>query len=123
MRRIRILLAGMSPMMQQIVRQAVRSDPDLEFAGVATSSELDSTVRRTRADAVIVELPDVDAVADYESLLYDNPRLRLLAVTDGGRGTILCELRPHVVVLGELGAEGVLDALRPRPTSRPRGAS
>lgn len=123
MRRVRILLAGMSPMMQQIVQQAVQDAPDLEFAGVATTVELSSAISGKQADVVILELPDVAAVNSYEHVLYDNPRLKLLAVTGGGRSTVLCELRPHVVVLGELGAEGLVGALRSRPGVQRGGTS
>ncbi|GJG89711.1 hypothetical protein tb265_48920 [Gemmatimonadetes bacterium T265] len=103
-------------MQQEIVERAARAAPDVELVGPALpgapAGALASAVARTRADVAIVALSDAAAVAAYGGLLYAHPRLRLLAVTDGGRGAVLYELRPHAVPLGELSAGGLLDAVR-----------
>lgn len=103
-------------MQQEIVERAARAAPDIELVGPALrraqASAIASAVARTEADVAIVALPDAAAMAAYDALLYTHPRLQLLAITGGGRSAVLYALQPHAVPLGELSANGLLDAIR-----------
>lgn len=110
--RVRILFAGIPQMLEEIVERAARAAPDVEIVGTALPADLASAVARTRADVAILALPDGAALAAYDDMLYTHPRTRLLAVTDDGRGALLHRLRPQTVTLGELSAEGLLNAVR-----------
>jgi hypothetical protein len=111
-KRVRILFAGVPPMLQEIIERAARAEPDLEIVGATRTADLAATIARTGADAAILALPDGAAVAAYEDVLYCHPRVRLLAVVDDGRSALLYALRPHLTPLGELSADGLLQAVR-----------
>ena len=106
----------MPRMMHDIVETAIRSQPDMLVVGVmgalATSDALGSAVQRVRPDVVILGPQSEGARPTCEALLYDHPHVRLLEVTDDGRGAKLCELRPYRVTIGDVSLEGLMGAIR-----------
>ena len=113
---IRILLAAMPRMLRDIVERVIRSQPDMLVVGVmgvvGTSDALNSEVQRLKPNVVVLGLEADTAWNACDSLLYENPHTRLLAVTDDGRGATLCELRPHRVRIGNVSPEGLVSAIR-----------
>ena len=113
MRQIRILLAEMPRMLRDIVESAVSTQDDMQVVGAdAARDELDAEVRRTQPDVVIVALPRDDGAGAYDALLYERPRLKLLAVTGDGRGAFLYELRPHSAPIPDVSPGGLVAAIR-----------
>ena len=114
MKRIRIVLAGMSRMMLNLMDGIVASHPDLYVAArVPVDGKLRGAVRRHRADVLVVMQPDD---AGLESSVADGMLgccpSKVLAITEGGRKGVLLVLRPHTTVLRELSADSLVEAIR-----------
>ena len=106
----------MPRMMHDIVERAIRSQPDMLVVGVVgavgASDVLSDAVQRAKPDVVILGLQPDSPLRVCEELLYDNPHVRLLEVTDDGRGATVCELRPYRVPIGDVSLEGLMGAIR-----------
>jgi DNA-binding NarL/FixJ family response regulator len=112
MKRIRVLLADMPPMLRDIVTRAVTGEPDVEVSGVLGPREsLQAGLERVRADVLIVgrRRPDL-AVA--EAVWARWPRVKVLMIAEGGRSAVLYVLRPQEMVLGDVSPEGLAAAIR-----------
>jgi DNA-binding NarL/FixJ family response regulator len=113
--RTRVVLIDMSPLLREIVRETLAREPDLD---VVAEHEADVDVReavdRADADFVIVG-SDATANAGVRSLVGKGARLRALELYADGRESVLYELRPHRVSLGEISAETLLRTIRTVP--------
>ena len=105
----------MAPLLREIVREAIVREPDLEL--VAEHDEID--VRAA------VELDDPDFIifgegaaanGSVRSLVGDGRGLRALEVQSDGRESVLYELRPHRISLGEISSDTLVRAIRAVPT-------
>jgi DNA-binding NarL/FixJ family response regulator len=105
----------MPPLLREIVRDAVAREPDLELV-----AELDDApgafdaLARDAAQFVIVG-SEAAAAACVPSLVAEQPALRALELRADGRQSVLYELRPHRVPLGEISAETLLRTIRAVP--------
>jgi hypothetical protein len=109
---VRILLAGMSNMLSNIVTAALASAPDIVIAGhVADTEDLASQIRSTGADAVIVQTSRPNTAANFLPLLRTFSTLKVVAIDATGRG-FLHQLRPYSFRLTEVSAGVLLSALR-----------
>src|SRR5271169_3540957 len=78
--RVRILLAGMSNMLSNIVTAALARAPDIVVAGhVADTDNLASQICFTGADAVIVQTSRPSAAATFLPLLHTFSTLKVVA--------------------------------------------
>jgi hypothetical protein len=110
---VRILLADMTTMLASIVSAAVGTAPDLQFAGRAMpGGNIAAHIRRTRADALVLQSIHADRSAAMWPLLKDFPSLKILAITPDCHAGFVHELRPHVTQFGEISAESLAEALR-----------
>lgn len=112
---MRIVLVDMSPLLREIVRETAAREPDLSVvreheAGI----DLRAAVERDDPDFLIVgsEAGTEEAVS---SLVAAGRRLRALEVRSDGRESILYELRPHRVALGEISPVTLLHTIRTPP--------
>ena len=112
-KRTRIVLAGMSSMMLNLVDRIITCHPDLHVAArVPADDELRAAVRRSRADVLVLMHPDGGGLeSSVEGMLWCRPS-KVLAIADGGRRGVLLRLRPHATVLDDLSADGLVDAIR-----------
>lgn len=111
--RIRVVLVGVRRMLSELVTEALAVDPDIEIAcETVDRTELPSLASRKGADVVIIGGDEPNPSAAFDILRAVRPRLRVLAITDDGRETLLYELQPHEVALGQLSGAGLLDAVR-----------
>ena len=104
----------MPPMLREIVREIVVAEPDLELVGEHDAIDVADAVERDRPDFVIV---GADAAADesVRSVIGARLRPRALEVGGDGRESVLYELRPHRVSLGEISSDTLLGAIRAAP--------
>jgi hypothetical protein len=113
--RIRILLIGVTGMLNEIIRAAISSEPDMAIVDGAfgLAGDLSEYTRQQRIDVVIFPAGD-ETFDDGEiaRLLQTNPRLGLLSI-DGARdkGT-LHHLVPAHDAIGRLGQSSLADAIR-----------
>ena len=107
---VRILLAGMSNMLSNIVSAVIGQLPDSVVAGRAEEpNDLLSEVRQANADVVILQDAHPDNADSFAVLWRSFPSLLVVAITADGSSGYLHELRPCSTYLEELSA-GVLQA-------------
>jgi hypothetical protein len=108
---IRIVLAQMPQMLQEIVRTILCAEPDMEIdTSIVSEREMASSEALRAVDVVI--LGEAEARTDaYAAVLYAHPHLRLVAI-NGGRRAFLYELRPHRSPLGEMSPGTLVQAAR-----------
>lgn len=116
MERTRIVLIDMSPLLRDIVRNAIVHEPDLEVVAEHDGDvDLETAVERVGADFVILG-SEVTAQTSAASLVATNCRVRALELQGDGKEGVLYELRPHRVALGELSSDTLLRTIRAIPT-------
>ena len=108
----RIVLIDMPRILREIVKDVLATDADMMVVGeYAESVRLRDAVSRTSADFVITD----DRVSGFDevgTLLRERPHVRVLAIGENGRDTVLYELRPQKVRLGAVSPENLLEAIR-----------
>jgi DNA-binding NarL/FixJ family response regulator len=116
---IRIILAEMPRKLHDILEAIVAPHPDMRIvARVVGRDRLLFAVNSARADVIILELHGAESPSVLDGLLYECPRVKVLATTSDGRGTFVRELLPNEVALGDLSPEHLLEAIRavhPKP--------
>jgi hypothetical protein len=110
---IRILITAMPRLLHEIVERMVASQPDMSIAGQMRQSE-SIAAAATRTDAVVVILCGSEDQSNGGPwrVLEANPRLKLLAIGENGRRAARYELRPHKVVIEDVSAASLVDAIR-----------
>jgi hypothetical protein len=111
--RIRIVLAALPRMLADIVESVVAAQPDMVLSSrVAGGAGLAGTLREEKPQVLIVGLSADEDAAHYDDLLFEHPRMKVLAITSTGRESILSELRPVRHAIGNVSPEGLMDAIR-----------
>jgi hypothetical protein len=113
--RIRVVLSHMPRLLHDIVHSILAAEPDIQMNDPSSHSTCPMTLDDMRAAHVVIISEAELAHMNYESLLYANPRLRLVAVSGDGRNAALYELRPCRIPLGELSPQTLVDAVRAQP--------
>ena len=117
MERTRIVLIDMPPLLREIVRDAVAREPDFELvAEHEDAPDVRDTLEHDGADFVIVG-SDAAAAACVSSLVAAQRGMRALELRADGRESVLYELRPHRVPLGEISAETLVRSIRGTPAA------
>jgi DNA-binding NarL/FixJ family response regulator len=110
---VRILIAPMPKLLQQIIERTLAYQSDMIVAGQARPSEsVAAAARRVRADLVILLESQEGAAGTPWQVLNENPRLKILAITSDGHSATRYELQPHQVVIDEISPERLVDAVR-----------
>jgi len=118
---IRVLLASPPGVLRTVIEHAVSAQSDMRLVGEydghdSHASTLSKTITELpgsdRPDVVVVERADEWSVRLLDDLLYEHPRLAVLAVTDGGREAHLRVLRPHDEMFADVSPMGIVDAIR-----------
>ena len=105
-------------MLTDIIRNIVTSQPDLEFAGEAEGvARLARIVKQSHIDVLVIDAAAVQGASGYKDLLYQRPRMSIVAIDANARGAQIFDLRPHVAHLGEISPTTLVAALRRRPQS------
>jgi hypothetical protein len=105
-------------MLLDILSNIVASEPDMVVAGwVKDDEDLLAATRRARASVILVGRAAEDEQEKYASLLRARPKLKVVAIAGDGKTSLLYELRPQRVPLGEISADALRKAIRGRPQS------
>ena len=119
-----MLLASKPGVLRDIIGTAIAAENDMRLVdgiGKIDARAMDlERIARTLATAPAAESPDVVIVdrVDERSLrlldgmLYDHPRIAVLAVTRDGRGAYLRVLRPHDEMIADVSPSGLIAAIR-----------
>jgi DNA-binding NarL/FixJ family response regulator len=120
---IRIVLADMPRKLHDIIEVLVAPHADLRIVARHVGRDsLPFVVSTTGAEVVIVGLYGTESPNALDELLYECPKIKVLATTSDGRGTYVRELRPNEIALGDLSPQNLLDAIRavhPPPETTP----
>ena len=109
---IRILLAGMPPLLLDIIRHVVAAEADMTVVGRLDDGDLLAATQRARADVILIGEKAKDGRESYDRLLMKQPGLKVLTIADDGKSGSLYELRPQRIPLGEISAEVLRAAIR-----------
>jgi DNA-binding NarL/FixJ family response regulator len=112
---MRIVLVDMPPLLRGIVRETLAREPDLDIVSEHDADvDVPAAVKRADADFVIVG-SDASAEAAVSSLVAADRGVRALELRSDGKESVLYELRPHRVLLGEISPETLLRTIRAAP--------
>jgi chemotaxis response regulator CheB len=112
LKRIRILLLEMAPMLLDIVANIVADQPDMDIVpNPVSETDLLRAAERGNADVIILSRK-APLDGEYDEVLYSRAHLKVIEIEGEGRRGSLYELRPHRVPLGEMSPAGLLDAIR-----------
>ena len=113
MDRIRILLAEVPRMLREIIESVIAGQHDMSIVGaIDTRDRVATALGQTPADVVIVGLRTGETAATLDPMLFEQPRLKMLAIGSNGRSSSLYELRPYTIPLGDVSPQGLIDAIR-----------
>ena len=99
-------------LLHDIVKSALESEQDIDvFTARETMGEKESEALLSDADVIILS-EESPATDDHADVLRANPSIRVIGITDRGRGACLYELQPHRQDLGELSAKSLVRAIR-----------
>jgi DNA-binding NarL/FixJ family response regulator len=111
----RIVLIDMPPLLRDVVRNVLSGEPDIEVVAEHDAAvDVGDAVEADEADLVIAG-SDVASSALREAVARDRG-VRALEVRSDGKESVLYELRPHRVPLGEISPETLLRTIRAVPT-------
>lgn len=111
-KKTRLLIASVPPLLGDIVRDALESEPGVEVVGRGREmADLDTSVDACDADVVLAEEPGPALPDPWLRLMYRHPRLRLLTVSPDGRRASIWRLAPERRVLADVSPRGLADAL------------
>ena len=119
----RVLLAGMTRMLTDIVKGIIASQADFDLAGeiIGEDGLLLQAATDAEVDVMVVGPLLVIGSNEYHHLLYGRPRMKIVAIAADGREAALHELQPHVIPLGEVSPASLITAIR--SASHPAGAN
>jgi DNA-binding NarL/FixJ family response regulator len=114
-----IAFVDMPRLLREIVDEALSKRRDVMLVDETKNGEgLVGAVDRSGAACVIVSAESISAT-EVCHLLEQRPRVKLFAIADGGRDGCLYELRPNLVLVGDLSPNTVAQTvLRDRDRSR-----
>lgn len=112
---MRIVLIDMSPLLREIVRETLGREPGFDVVAEHEGGvDVREAVQAGDADFVVLGA-DATASAVTRALVVEGARLRALEVHADGLESVLYELRPHRVSLGEISPEMLLTTIRTKP--------
>jgi DNA-binding NarL/FixJ family response regulator len=113
LKRIRVFLAGMPPLLHDIVRDALMGQTDMQLVGDLSAGDgVVHALENREIDVVIVgaRQPEDSAVAN--ELFASSPRSKVLVIAKSGRTAVMYQLRPRKRHLGDVSPQSLLEAIR-----------
>jgi DNA-binding NarL/FixJ family response regulator len=113
--RTRIVLIDAAPLLREILREIIMHEPDLALVAEHEAVvDVRKTVERDAADFVVVGR-DAASADDVRAMVGAGLGVRALEVYSDGKESVLYELRPHRVRLGEISSDTLLGTIRAVP--------
>jgi DNA-binding NarL/FixJ family response regulator len=109
-----VILANESRLLREMLHRVIEKAPDLDVAGQTTDlTALPSLIEQTNAHWVIVPLLPDDAVpSEVESLLVQDPSVRVLAVAVDGSRLVAKWMESNEKQLDDISLQELLTILR-----------
>jgi len=106
----RVLLGNFSPMMRDIVVEALSQRSDVTLVPPVAAGGVDQIPRDARFDVLLIPTADLQN-SGVMDLLWRWPRTRVIAIGCSGRVAEIYELHPHKTSLGDLSPATLVDAV------------
>lgn len=124
MREQRVAIVDLPRVMRDIIRDLVSGERGIDLvAETSADVDLSGLVDATRADVLVMSLPDEGLPRAASQMLAEHPGVRLLGVVADGRDAVLYELRPHHRSLGDVSPGALVAALRGHDHETPPGGA
>jgi hypothetical protein len=104
----------MPPLLRDIIRDAIAREPDLDVVAEREVAGLREVVELDEPDFLIVG--PGEASETVRSVVGSGCGIRALEVHSDGKESVLYELRPHRVSLGEISPHMLVQTIRAVPT-------
>ena len=91
MARIRVVFIGMSPMLRDIVKQAIRSERDMDIAGELFPDSWAERLHALKPGAVIISLAHGEGDDVTSRLMEAAPNAKIVALSADNRSALCCE--------------------------------
>jgi hypothetical protein len=105
-----IAFVDMPRLLREIVHDALSTGHDVRLVDESGQDGLVRAVDRSGAGFVIVSSEHVRP-ADVCRLLEERPRVKVFAIADDGREGCLYELRPNLVLVGDLAPQSLVETV------------
>lgn len=102
---MRILLAGMTNMLSQLVSEIVTHSDHVLVGRIDAADDLPATILSTRTDILLIQTKDFAKGEALWPLLYNFPTLTIVTIAASGQDGFVHELRPYAFPLGEMSAD------------------
>jgi hypothetical protein len=109
---IRIVLAGLPQPLQDELERDLARDTDLAVICIGDHLEVLLAVAETRADAVILWMPEDDIPGIATHLTEEYPHLKILAIRIDAQGIQVYELALRLVQIGKVPRDALPEVLR-----------
>jgi hypothetical protein len=112
-KRTRIVVAGMSGVMLELMKAILAAQPEFHVAGrVPVDDGLVAAMRHYRADVLVLMQPSDDKhEVSAEQMFWRRPSKIVTITSDGQDGTVYV-LRPHATPLRGLSVDVLVNAIR-----------
>ena len=110
MKKIRVVLMAMRPRLRDILTDALSREPDMDVIEWRTGPG--DELIATRPDVMVFESADPLDIDSPTRLLRAIPTARVLVVADAGDQAAVFELRPTRTVMGTVGMQHIITAIR-----------
>ena len=107
MARIRVVFIRMSPMLRDIVKQAVGSEMDMDIAGELFADSWAERLRALKPGAVIISLADGEGDDVTSRLMQVAPNAKIVALSADNRSALCCEAGRHQRVLFDVSPQEI----------------
>jgi DNA-binding NarL/FixJ family response regulator len=115
---IRVLLVGLSPLVQGMVEAAFEDDFRVEVLDASSASEFARAILQTHADFVIVPLEQSELPDYARRFLADQAHVRVLGLEEDQGHASLYELVPETTELTHVAPDDLAAAIREAVSGR-----
>jgi DNA-binding NarL/FixJ family response regulator len=107
--RIRVVFIGMSPMLRDIVKQAIGSERDMDIAGEFFADSWAERLRALKPEAVIISLARGEGDDVTSRLMEAAPNAKIVALSSDNRSALCCTAGPHQRVLFDVSPQEIAE--------------
>jgi len=111
-KRIRVLVLGLSQLVETMVATAFEDADEVEIAVSRTLGDLTEAIRETRADFVVVPLHGTDLPLEAQRFLAEQAHVCVLGVEETNGRVYMYELVPEATEIQDAAPVDLLAAIR-----------
>ena len=109
MARIRVVFIGMSPLLRDIVKQAIGSEMDMEIAGEFFADSWAEHLRALKPEAVIISLAFGEGDGVTSRLMEAAPNAKIVALSSDSRSALCCAAGRHQRIVFDVSPQEIAE--------------